>query len=74
MIASQALSPLPVILVAPFVNVTNYLDSMEQGASDYVVPPFLNTDIAHVLMAAIGKKRIKQGRQPLSHQVADSMC
>jgi DNA-binding response OmpR family regulator len=61
-IASQAPTPLPVIVVAPFVDVTDYLDSMEQGASDYVVPPFLNTDIAHVLMAVLGRARTKAGQ------------
>jgi len=52
-IASQPAKPLPVIVVSPFVDIDLYLDSMESGASDFIVPPFLCTDIAHVLMAAI---------------------
>jgi len=46
-IASRPVMPLPVIVVSL------YLDSMENGASDFIVPPFLCTDIAHVVMTAI---------------------
>ena len=52
-IASQTPKPLPVIVVSPFVDLDLYLESMEKGASDFIVPPFLCTDIAHVLMTAI---------------------
>ena len=52
-IASQPAKPLPVIVVSPFVDTDLYLDSMENGASDFIVPPFLCTDVAHVLMTAI---------------------
>jgi DNA-binding NtrC family response regulator len=52
-IASRPVMPLPVIVVSPFVDMDLYLDSMENGASDFIVPPFLCTDIAHVVMTAI---------------------
>jgi DNA-binding NtrC family response regulator len=52
-IAARPLMPLPVIVVCRFVDMDLYLDSMENGASDFIVPPFLCTDIAHVLMTAI---------------------
>ena len=52
-IASRPVMPLPVIVVSPFVDMDLYLDSMENGASDFIVPPFLCTDIAHVMMTAI---------------------
>jgi DNA-binding NtrC family response regulator len=52
-IASRPAKALPVIVVSPFVDLDLYLDSMENGASDFIVPPFLCTDIAHVLMTAI---------------------
>jgi FixJ family two-component response regulator len=45
--------PVPVIVVSPFVDVDLYLDSMESGASDFIVPPFLCTDVAYVVMTAI---------------------
>jgi len=47
--ASRPAKPLPVIVVSPFVDMDLYIDSMENGASDFIVPPFLSTDIAHVL-------------------------
>jgi DNA-binding NtrC family response regulator len=52
-IASQPPTPLPVIVVSPFVDVDLYLDSMESGASDFIVPPFFTTDVAYVLMTAL---------------------
>jgi len=47
--ASRPAKPVPVIVVSPFVDMDLYIDSMENGASDFIVPPFLSTDIAHVL-------------------------
>jgi FixJ family two-component response regulator len=52
-IASHPATPLPVIVVSPFVDVDLYLDSMESGASDFIVPPFFSTDVAYVLMTAL---------------------
>ena len=49
------------IVASPFVDLTEYLDTVESGAADYVVPPFLGTDIAHVLMAAVGKAQTGPG-------------
>lgn len=51
--ASRPAKPVPVIVVSPFVDMDLYIDSMENGASDFIVPPFLCTDIAHVVMTAI---------------------
>jgi len=47
--ASRPAKPVPVIVVSPFVDMDLYIDSMENGASDFIVPPFLSTDIAYVL-------------------------
>jgi FixJ family two-component response regulator len=55
-IASQPATPRPVIVVSPFVDVGLYLDTMESGASDFIVPPFINTDIAYVLMTALSDR------------------
>ncbi len=52
-IASQSAMPLPVIVVSPYVDIDLYLDSMENGASDFIVPPFLSTEVAYVLMTAL---------------------
>lgn len=60
-IASESAPPLPVIVVAPYVDVRLYLDTMENGASDFVVPPFLCTDIAYVLMTALSDQISPRG-------------
>ena len=52
-VASEPATPLPVIVVSPFVDIDLYLDSMENGASDFIVPPFLSTEVAYVLMTAL---------------------
>lgn len=51
--ASEPATPLPVIVVSPFVDIDLYVESMENGASDFIVPPFFSTDVAHVLMTAL---------------------
>jgi DNA-binding NtrC family response regulator len=72
--ASRASDPMPVIVVSPVVDINEYIDTMESGASDYVVPPFLGTDIAHVLMAAVGKTQTRAGWRPLSQHIASGAC
>jgi DNA-binding NtrC family response regulator len=52
-IASRSATPPPVIVVSPFVDMDLYLDSLENGASDFIVPPFLSRDVAYVLMTAL---------------------
>ena len=52
-IASPRAMRLPVIVVSPFIDIDLYLDSIENGASDLIAPPFLYTDIAYVVMTAI---------------------
>lgn len=73
-IVSHAADRLPLIVVSPFVDLTEYLDTMESGAADYVVPPFLGTDMAHVLMAAVGKTRTGAGAMTLSRRIAGPVC
>lgn len=72
--ASRTSDPMPVIVVSPVVDINEYIDTMESGASDYVVPPFLGTDIAHVLMAAVGKTQTRSGWRPLSQRTASRAC
>jgi DNA-binding NtrC family response regulator len=53
-IASRLEAPLPVIVVSTFADMDLYLESMKNGASDFIVPPFFITDIAYVLMTTLG--------------------
>jgi DNA-binding NtrC family response regulator len=51
-LASKA-SPALVIVVSPDVDAHLYLDALEQGAFDFLVPPFVGAEVAHVLRCAL---------------------
>jgi|SRR5579875_3496593 len=43
----------PVIVVSRFVDLPFYLEVLESGASDYMVPPFHKDDVAYVVKGAL---------------------
>lgn len=43
----------PVIVVSRFVDLPFYLEVLESGASDYIVPPFREADLAWVVESAL---------------------
>ena len=43
----------PVIVVSRFVDLPFYLEVLESGASDYMVPPFHKADVAYVVRSAL---------------------
>lgn len=61
--AQQSRCFLPVIVVSRMVDVGLYLEALEKGAFDVITPPFLTTDLAHVIRSAIYKElvSVKQG-------------
>ncbi|HEV2383309.1 MAG TPA: response regulator [Terriglobia bacterium] len=52
-LASQARSPVPVIVVSNAVDLSLYLDALEGGATEFIVPPFRDADINYVLQGAM---------------------
>ena len=42
----------PVIVVSRLVDFDLYVQSLERGAFDFVVPPFLSADLAHIVRCA----------------------
>jgi DNA-binding response OmpR family regulator len=54
-LASMKQEVVPVIVVSRLVDINLYLNTLESGASDFVVPPLSPTDLAHVVKAAIGR-------------------
>jgi DNA-binding NtrC family response regulator len=52
-LAEQSRPAVPVIAIHRFVDLRVYLDVMEGGAADLVVPPFRDADIAHVIRGAL---------------------
>ena len=53
-LASRAQRPVNVIVVSRIVDIRTYLDAIECGALDYIVPPFASSDLAHVVRCAAG--------------------
>ena len=46
---------IPVIVVSRVVDINLYINALEQGAADFIVPPFYPQDLLHVLSCAIGQ-------------------
>ena len=51
----------PVIVVSRFLDIRLYLDVLDRGAHDFVVPPVSSADLAYIIRAAI---RTEQGFAP----------
>jgi len=51
-LASRAAAPVNVIVVAPFADVKFYVQTIERGAFDFVVPPLSQPELQHVVRIA----------------------
>lgn len=51
-LATQAERRVPVVVVSRVVDINLYINALENGASDFIVPPFNQQDISHVLQCA----------------------
>lgn len=52
-IARQVNPRMAVVITTRLADIRLYLDAMEEGAADYIVPPFAAYDVAHVVRSAI---------------------
>lgn len=52
-LASQTRLPVPVIVVSGAVDLSLYLDALESGAADFIVPPFHGSDIGYVVQSSM---------------------
>ena len=50
--AAQASAPVNVIVVAPFADVGLYVQAIERGAFDFIVPPLSDPELLHVVRIA----------------------
>ncbi len=57
-LAQQSNRYLPVIVVSRTVDVSIYLEAIGRGAFDFVTPPFLTSDLAHIVRSAIYKELV----------------
>jgi len=69
-LAQQAKNYLPVIVVSRLVDAGLYLDALGRGAFDFVTPPFLTSDIAHIVRSAIYKELVSVKRDMVAPPAA----
>ena len=53
----------PVIVVSRLVDLELYVDSLERGALDFIVPPFVGADLAHIVRRAVWNPSDRQMSQ-----------
>ena len=53
-LAGKGRPALSVIVVSRQVDIPLYLDVLENGASEFIVPPFRDADVAQVVKGALG--------------------
>jgi len=51
-LAAKASAPVNVIVVAPFADVSFYVQAIERGAFDFIVPPLSDPELLHVVSIA----------------------
>jgi DNA-binding NtrC family response regulator len=51
-LAAKASVPVNVIVVAPFADVSFYVQAIERGAFDFIVPPLSDPELLHVVRIA----------------------
>lgn len=61
---------LPVIVVSAVADVELYLEALGRGAFDFVTPPFLTSDMAHVVRSAIYKELLSAKQDLIAPPVA----
>jgi DNA-binding NtrC family response regulator len=52
--ASGESTHVPVIVVSRVVDINLYINALERGAADFIVPPFYPQDLSHVMSCAMG--------------------
>lgn len=56
--ANVAPARTPVIVVSRLLDIRLYLDVLDSGAHDFVVPPFSSSDLAYIIRTAIRTDRL----------------
>ena len=55
----------PAIVVSRRMDLKLYVDSLERGAFDFIVPPFVSADLAHIVKCAAWNRSNPRVRQAL---------
>jgi DNA-binding NtrC family response regulator len=59
-LAARGRKRVPVVVVSRVVDIDLYLNALENGAVDFIVPPFCQQDVSHVMSCAIQKDKAVQ--------------
>jgi len=65
-LATEAPAPVNVIVVSEVVDIALYLEAIQRGAFDFIVPPMPLTDLTYVVRSAIGNALRRREPQSLS--------
>jgi DNA-binding NtrC family response regulator len=69
LLAGKASQPVNVIVVARVMDIKLYLEALEGGAFDFIVPPFASLDLAHVVRCAADNVQARrEAAQPSGHE------
>jgi len=71
-LAAKASAPVNVIVVAPFADVTFYVQAIERGAFDFIVPPLSDPELLHVVRIA-AENALSRRRKHDASLPADSL-
>ncbi len=52
-LAKTSQRAIPVVLVSRLVDTRLYLEALESGVCDFIVPPFYSSDLTHVIRTAV---------------------
>ena len=61
LLAGRASQPVNVIVVTRVMDTKLYLETLEGGAFDFIVPPFASLDLAHVVRCAAENVQARRG-------------
>ncbi|TAM84682.1 MAG: response regulator [Acidobacteria bacterium] len=59
-LASEAQTRIPVVVVSRLVDIDLYINALEHGAADFIVPPFCQKDVSYVMSCAVQKNMAVQ--------------
>lgn len=64
-LALGALKPVKVIVVSRLIDVGFYMETMANGAFDFIVPPMTSDELVHILGGAVESVLIRRREQAL---------
>jgi two-component system C4-dicarboxylate transport response regulator DctD len=72
-LAAKASAPVNVIVVAPHVDVGFYVEAIERGAFDFIVPPLSEMELLHVVRNA-AEDALSRRRKHAAGPIPDSLA